>query len=279
MGATDSDHGSTGAAGHGDEPAADARLGTGLVMRAVTVMEAVIAEGRPVGPRALARTTGIDRSAVGRILQQLESMGMLRSTNGRYEPGPRLFSMGRMLSAQDSMAAAAASVLVDLVTRFDETSYVCMLHGNAAVFTYECQSSKPLRYVVELGKPVPLHAGAAGRGILLGLTEAEVIEVLGEDDLAPLTDQTICKVDDLLDLRRRDRELGYSISREERVEGGVAVAAPFFASGDRCQGSVTLTCPLSRFVDLDPAKVGEAVRAAAETLSARLGATGRPPAT
>ncbi len=250
----------------------DHRPAEGLLARATAVMEAVVSAGEPIGPRALARETGIDRSAVGRILQRLDGLGILVRTDGRYQPGPRLFGLGRMLSAVDTLPTAAASVLAGLVERFDETSYVCVLHGTSAVFMYECQSSKPLRYVVELGKPVPLHAGAAGRAILFGLPADEALAALGPDPLPSLTAKTICDVDALVTMRTEDAGRGYAVSREERVDGGVAVAAPFFDNRTRCQGSVVLTSPLSRFVDYDDAAIGDAVRVAAETLSARLGA-------
>lgn len=238
------------------------------------MIEAVVEAGRPIGPRALARITGIDRSAVGRILQQLDAIGVLIGGDGRYQPGPRLFMLGRTLSALDTLPSAAGSVLDELVSQFDETSYVCTLHGDSAVFVYECQSSKPLRYVVELGKPVPLHAGAAGRAILAGLPEPQARALLGSERLPALTEQTITDIGELLATRACDLRRGYSVSREERVEGGVAVAAPFFDNRNRCQGSVVLTCPLSRFVDSSESSIGEAVRLAAETLSARLGANG-----
>lgn len=243
-----------------------------LLDRTVLVIEAVVAANEPVGPRALARRTGVDRSAVGRILQHLVTLEMLVTKDGTYSPGPRLFMLGRVLSALDTLPTAAAAALATLVEAFDETSYVCMLRGRAAVFLYEHQSSKPLRYVVELGRPVPLYAGAAGRAILAGLSEQAAIDVMGDDPLTPLTEHTITNLPDLMARRASDREVGISISEGERVEGGAAIAAPIFDSAGLCQGSVVLTCPLSRFENYDRVAIGEAVRTAATTLSARLGA-------
>lgn len=248
----------------------------GLLARAATVMEAVAEAGEPIGPRALARATGIDRSAVGRILQQLTAIGILTGVDGRYSPGPRLFTIGRTLSALDTLPIAASSVLSGLVDEFDETSYVCLLHGNSAVFMYEQQSSKPLRYVVELGKPVPLHAGAAGRSILAGLPLKTAEELLSQTKLVALTTHTICEIETLLERRAEDLQQGYSVSREERVDGGVAVAAPFFDNMDRCHGSVVLTSPLSRFDGYDEPAIGAAVRVAADTLSSRMGSGNGP---
>jgi IclR family acetate operon transcriptional repressor len=249
-------------------------LAESLLARVISILEALVDAAEPVGPRALARSVEIDRSAVGRILQQLEALDVLTGENGKYEPGPRLFALGRSLSALDTLPAAATSVLSALVAEYDETSYVCVLHSGAAVFLYESQSSKPLRYVVDLGRPVPLHAGAAGRAILAGVSEESARELLEGAPLQELTGNTVSDIDSLLAMRALDVERGYSISVEERLEGGAAVAAPFFDGTGSCQGSIVLTAPLTRFASLDEAAVGSALQAAAGTLSSRLGATG-----
>jgi IclR family acetate operon transcriptional repressor len=241
--------------------------------RVVRVVEGLVDAGAPVGPRALARQTGIDRSAVGRILQQLALLGVLTRENGGYAPGPRLFALTRVLAASDTFPAAANAVLNDLVDRFDETCYVCVLHGDAVVFLHECQSSKPLRFVVDLGQPVALHAGAAGRAILAGLPRSEAEALIGTDPLERHTDQTFTDPAALLDMAADERKLGYTVSRGERVEGGLAIAAPFFDGSGACQGSIVFTSPLSRHDERLTATIGDAVAAAARTLSARLGAS------
>lgn len=240
--------------------------------RMILVLESLVDAGEPVGPRALARSTGIDRSAVGRILQQMVVLGVLIAEDGKYQPGPRLFALGRSLSAVDTLPTAASSVLASLVGEYDETSYVCVLHGRAVVFLYESQSSKPVRYVVDLGRPVPLYAGAAGRAILAGVAESTARELLGSGPLQKLTQNTVFDVDDLMVMRAADVSVGYSVSMEERVEGGAAVASPFFDSTGACQGSVVLTVPLTRFAEIDREQIGAALRTAAAVLSSRLGA-------
>lgn len=240
-----------------------------VLERAILVIEAVVDHAGPVGPRALARVTGIDRSAVGRILLQLSDLGVLERGDDGYTPGPRVFDLARVLGALDTLPAAAHAVLAGLVEEFDETCYLCVLHGDAAVFLYQEQSSKPLRYVADLGRPVPLHAGAAGRAILSGMTRSEAAALLSSVPLVELTPNTITDLERLLDLAESDGRRGWSVSEEERVEGGVAVAAPFFDRSGRVQGSVVFTSPIGRFGDSDV--IGKAVNDAASTLSARLG--------
>ena len=75
----------------------------------------------------------------------------------------------------------------------------------------------------------------------------------------------------MLEAARHDRERGYSVSYEERVPGGAAIAAPFFGSAGTCQGSLVYTSPVSRIENADVAEIGQAVAEAASALSARLG--------
>ncbi len=118
-----------------------------------------------------------------------------------------------------------------------------------------------------------MHAGASGRAILAGLPRDEAAALLKSVDLAPLTDATIVDTEELLRTAARDRTIGYTVSRGERVEGGLAIAAPFYDGTGTCQGSVVFTSPLSRHEEVNTATIGEAVAVAARTLSARLGAT------
>ncbi len=241
-----------------------------LTDRTFRVLEAAVDAGEPVGPRGLARITGIDRSAVGRILQQLSDLDVLERRDDGYVPGPRLFTLARVLEARDTLPVAIGPVLGGLVERFDETCYACAYHGGVAIFTHEVQSSKPLRFVVELGRPVPLHAGAAGRAILAGLDPEDVRSVLGEEPLPALTPATITDLDRILALAAEDRARGYTVSREERVVGGASIAAPFFDHAGRCHGSVVFTTPLSRLHDEKIGEIGSAVAESARALSIRL---------
>jgi DNA-binding IclR family transcriptional regulator len=249
-------------------------LGGTLTDRIIKIVESVVDAGEPVGPRGLARNTGIDRSAVGRILQQLGELDVLERRAEGYVPGPRLFVLGRILSALDTLPNAIRPLLGRLVAEFDETFYVCALHGEVAVFTHEIQSSKPLRFVVELGRPVPLHAGAAGRAILAGLSREEASVLIGKRPLPGLARNTITDPIELLEQALADRERGYAVSIEERVAGGASVAAPFFDHTNHCQGSVVFTAPLTRFEAERTGEIGRALAGAARELSNRLGYSG-----
>ncbi len=239
--------------------------------RSIRILEGVIAADAPVGPRELARRIGIDRSTVGRTLIRLADLGLLQRVGREYRPGSRLLGMSRALAVRDSLPNASVPILRELSQTYDETAYLCLRQGNQGLFVYDVPTTNPVRYVFDLGKPFPLYLGASGRAILSGLADDELEQVLDTLELLPATSNTITDRTELLRRIESDRLTGYSASISERVEGGSAVSAPFRDADGRCQGSITLTCPLSR---LDPKQVperGESVRVAAESLSIALG--------
>jgi IclR helix-turn-helix domain len=71
---------------------------------ALTLLEAVATHADGVGVREAARQTGIDRSAVSRILAQFEDLCYVEQNGARgvYTAGPGLFALVAALSERDS---------------------------------------------------------------------------------------------------------------------------------------------------------------------------------
>ena len=241
--------------------------------RLVRVLEALAAAPDGLGIRDTSRRTGLDKSALSRLLTQLEALEMVAKdeAQGRYQVGPRLFALSSALVARDSLSRAARPSLESLVRRFDETCYLATRHPDTFTFTTKVECNRPFRYVIELGSTAHLHAGAAGRAILSGMPEDEAREVLRTTELEQLTDRTVTDVERLLELVTQDRTRGWSFSHGERIEGATALAAPFFDAEGVCRGSVVFTRPAMRHTDDDLPVVAAAVTEAAAELSQRLG--------
>jgi DNA-binding IclR family transcriptional regulator len=251
----------------------EALVASGTAWRVVRVLEALAAAPDGLGIRDTSRQTGLDKSAVSRLLTQLKVLDMVTKdeARGRYHVGPRLFALSSALVARDSLSRAARPSLESLVRRFDETCYLATRHLDTFTFTTKVECNRPFRYVIQLGSTAHLHAGAAGRAILLGIPEDEAREILHTTELEQLTDRTITDVERLLELAAQDRARGWSFSHGERIEGATALAAPFFDAEGACRGSVVFTRPAMRHSDDDLPDVADAVTQAAAELSRRLG--------
>jgi DNA-binding IclR family transcriptional regulator len=237
------------------------------------VLEAVATADEGVGVRSLARDTGIDRSAISRLLRQLNELGVtVAGPNGRYGIGPRLYAIAGAVASRDELRKAARPYLEALAQRFNETSYLAVLEGGQVVYRDVIESSQPLRYVAPLGVPAPLHAGAAGRAILSGFRDEAFETWLREAQLIPVTPGTITSHERLRERRGADRAAGYSVSRGERVPGGAAVAAPFVDAAGWVRGSIVVTCPGDRLPSNRERTIGDALALMTRQLSGRLGA-------
>ncbi|CAN5357597.1 IclR family transcriptional regulator C-terminal domain-containing protein [soil metagenome] len=244
----------------------------GMLGRALTLLEIVSAHADGIGVREAARQTGIDRSAVSRILTQFEELGYVEQERERgvYAAGPNLFALVAGLIERDSLWKAAEPSLKALVGQFNETCYIAARVGDSLVFRGKVDCEHRIRYVIELGKPFPLVSGAAGTAIMAGLDEAESDRIL-EGNLPAYTPESITDAAEYRAQLRADRILGYTYSPGRWVRGGAGIAAPYFDASGRCAGAITLSCPADRLEDLHVQQVGEAVRDAAAALSRRLG--------
>lgn len=242
-------------------------------VRVVRLMELLAARSEGIGVREVSRDTGMDKSAVSRLLDQLTQLNIAEQlqVTGRYHAGPRLFALGATVHARDSLWQAAEPILRTLVARFNETCYLATCEGDYVVFRDKVDCDHYVRYVIDPGEHVPLHAGAGGRAVLIGMTPSQSDRVIAGLELTRLTDNTITDRSELMRQVAEDRQRGYSISLGERVQEGSAIAAPFFLSDGSCGGAVVFTCPALRFDARRVPEISEAVLGAGHALSARMG--------
>lgn len=244
-----------------------------VVSKIIPILEAVASAEDGIGVREISRRTGIDKSAVSRLLRQFEELGVVDQSDasGRFMVGPRLEAIGSMMRDRHSVWLHAEPILRRLSEQFDETCYLVVRDGQQARFRERIDSKQTIRYVIDEDEVSPLHAGAAGRAILAGMPDAEVEAYLASTSLERVTPRTVTAKAKIRDLADLDRGRGYTISMGERVEGGVGVAAPFFRADGYCMGAILWTCPSLRRTDDVVESAAVAVTTAARDLSSRLG--------
>lgn len=245
----------------------------GNVARVVRLLEAVATSDNNAGVRALARESGIDKSAVSRLLRQLTELDVLEQSDiaGRYHIGPRLFALARAVAGRDDLGRAAQPILERLVATYNETSYMAVRERNEVFFREKVECNQPIRYVIDERRPSPIHAGSAGRAILSALSDDEFERTLEALSLDPVTPHTITNASELRRRRAEDQQRGFTVSVAERSVGGCGVAAPFLGSDGRCLGSLVITMPQIRFYPANVDLWGAAMVDAARQLSQRLG--------
>src|SRR5258708_23200963 len=143
-------------------------------LRAVSVLEALVAAERPA---ALAELTGMVRlpkPTLYRMLGMLEAAGLVVREPGarRYAPGPRLAALGRNVMLNASLRAGRRAVLGRLVDEIGETCNFTMLDGPEVIYVDRVEAAWPLRMNLTSGSRVPLHCTASGKLLLAMLPKS-----------------------------------------------------------------------------------------------------------
>jgi DNA-binding IclR family transcriptional regulator len=233
--------------------------------RIITVLDTLITQHRDDGwgVRELAEVVGLSRSTVNRILQGLTERGLARvNANAAYSVGPRLRVLAKVLHDRHPLLRAAPDVM-DELSRAADATVMLAVHGprpDTAFIALLRRQPGPIRYHLEPGMELPLHAGAAGRAIL----SAVGIDVLGPD-LTRYSDDTDVDPAALTEAMQVARDAGYVISIGQHIPLAAGVAAPLQIP-PALHGSVSATRLRHDTTDADLDRLGPLVRKTADAL-------------
>ncbi|NMO03108.1 IclR family transcriptional regulator [Gordonia sp. TBRC 11910] len=195
-------------------------------LRLFGLLELIATKDQLFTLQGLVEETGIPKPTLHRMLQQLESGGLLvREHNGRfYGVGGRLRRMAENLLINDTHHGARHAVLRNLVDDLGETCNVTTLSGDEIVYLDRVETPEPLRITLRPGSRVPVHCSASGKIILAQFSPAQRRRLLEAAPLKRFTPKTVTDVDRLDDDLKQIRRDGYAIDDEEFLSGLVCVA-------------------------------------------------------
>lgn len=214
----------------------------------------------------LLKRVDLSRPTVYRLLDTLSAKGFLSAQGEpqRFKLGPAVGRLAHAWSSGMSYETVAQPMMRRLWERTQETVSLHLQEGAFRVCVAEIPSTQPLSFRRGVGYREQLSRGASGRSILAWLSvSAADLPSYGAESAAE------CKrVLKQLDQVRAD---GYATSRDELIQGAVAIAAPFFESGGRVVGSLGLFGPSARLSEALVKEYAALVADEARTLSAALG--------
>lgn len=241
------------------------------VERAAMVLKVLAEGGASMGVSQIAQATGLGKSTAHRLLASLA-----RADFVRVEPKSRQYSLGGGLLQLTAnwlggfgIRTVALPHLRALRQKTRETVSLNIRDGDCRVAIERLDTAHEVRFVVDLGRPVPLHVGATGKAILAFLPESEVNEALasaGVDGAACIRIR-----EDLQKIRR----VGAAISTGERVPGTRSISSPVFDSEAAVIASVSILSLESRLNEPDVANFQRMVVETAKNISSDLGFPGR----
>lgn len=243
------------------------------IEKTLAMLEAIAASDGGSGLAALSARVGVPKSTAHRILQILaESNYVVTDGKGSYHAGPALITMaGNVFGALQLTRPARAAVL-ELREKLGHTVHLAVRNGDRAIYIDKAEADRPYQMVSRVGMSIPLHCTAIGKAILAQLPLPETISVLSSGGLERRTPQTLATAGQVLADLEKVRERGYAVDDEENEAGVRCVGAAIFDSLGDVVGAVSISA-LVFLLTMDKVdEAGQAVRAAADKISATLGA-------
>ncbi|MGC8469083.1 MAG: IclR family transcriptional regulator [Acetobacteraceae bacterium] len=223
----------------------------------------------------LARQVGLPASTAHRLLTTLEQERYLR-----FDPLSRLWSVGVQAFVAGSayarsrgLVALARPHLRRLMEASEETVNLAADEEGVAVYLAQVECRQMMRAFTRPGSRVPLHCSGVGKALLAHASETHLARILHRHGMARLTVKTLTTPAALKQALAEARAQGYAVDDEEHALGLRCIAAPIFDEEGAAIAAVSASGPMVRIPDGRLPVLGRMVLAAAQAISAELGAS------
>jgi IclR family transcriptional regulator, acetate operon repressor len=224
----------------------------------------------------ISAATGLPRPTAHRILKTLAEHGFARvDGKGRYSAGPRVLTLAGRLLAHLDPAEEAGDTLRGLKAETGLTVHLGAYAGDEVVYIAKLEAPVPYQMPSRVGMSIRLHTTAIGKAILAALGDEEAARVCARTGLRPRTPKTLTDQQALIAQLNQIRERGYALDDEENETDIRCVGAAIYDHTDRVMGGVSLSWLAFSNPSRPVPELGARVVAAADAISARLGAPSR----
>ncbi len=205
--------------------------------------------GEPVTLGYVRSALGMPKSSTHRLLSELAALGIVRRTeDGRYSLGPRLLYWGEAAADTFDIRHVAEQPMRRLRDEIGESVHLYIRDHDTRICISAVEGRHELRPFIQLGRPLPLRAGAAGK-LLLAFADRDVqalelrraLEDAKANPNAPGT-----QLKDQLEQIRAER---WATSMGEREEGVSAGATAIVDSRDRVVAALCVSAPTTRLTE------------------------------
>ena len=237
--------------------------------RSLRLLARLAREGRALSLADLAADLGLPKGTAHRLCAQLLETGFIaRDINERdFVVGPALRKLSFDTLTHGTVRGLRHQVLTELVKEVGETCNFTTLDGASVLYLDRVEAPWPWRLTLEVGEHVPLHCTASGK-MFMALMPARQRELLiSELSLTAMTDATITSRAQLLQECESIARAGYSLDRQEFIDGLLALAVPVCDESGIMRAALAVHAPVSRLSAEQALQRLPALQAAAQRLS------------
>jgi DNA-binding IclR family transcriptional regulator len=250
-------------------PVRDATQPVGVLVKTIEVLRAMADSEDPMGPTEIAQRTGLDRSAVHRILATLARDRLVDrvDTGGVYQLGLGLAALGLVAARRLDFRRSARPHMEVLFGRFGETVNLGVLDAETVLYVDMLESRHSLRMAAVIGSRDALHTTALGKSMLAHMPEERLTAFVQRATFIPRTSTTLRTPDALLRELSKVRSQGYAIDNEENEIGAYCIGAPVFGLSGDVVGAISVSVPTARIDEQRKLELIDAVAEAGRGIS------------
>jgi DNA-binding IclR family transcriptional regulator len=242
------------------------------VQKAITLLRATAAAGDGASVSALARAAGLPRATALRLIQTMESEGLLLRVPeaDRVLLGPELLRLARRVDTATLLHEVARARLSELSEAVRETVTLSVVAPDGGLDLVD-QVVGPQHLVPRswLGQRFPLHASSSGK-LLLSTYDEQRLERFLRDPLPALTPHTITTKRALRAELDRIRAQGHATTVDELEEGLAGVSVGIYGELGALHGAINVSGLSQRLDETARARAVEHVRDIVDDIEAAL---------
>jgi len=205
--------------------------------------------GEPVTLGYVRSALAMPKSSTHRLLGELATLGIVRRTDdGRYSLGPRLLYWGEAAADTFDLRAVADQPMRRLRDELGESVHLYVREHDTRICIAAVEGRHVLRPFIQLGRPLPLRVGAAGK-LLLAFADREVQELELHRALADAPKMPNAPGARLLDQLQEILATRWATSVGEREDGVSAAATAIVDSRDRVVAALCISAPTTRLAE------------------------------
>ncbi|WP_223478288.1 IclR family transcriptional regulator domain-containing protein [Oricola indica] len=249
-------------------PPARTPAGTGLLTKAIDVLEMIAGRPGDIESSELAELTGIPKPTLYRILAALSARGLVRSDGHRhrYSLGYQIVEMAMNVWASSDLPILAATELRRLRDLSGETAYLAVMREGGVLSIARSEGAHTQRSAAQPGAVKPLHCTSQGKSILAYLPNDQRARLL-PSPLERMTEKTITDATLLKLELARIRNRGFAIDDEEILMGTRCVGAPILDKNGAPVAAISVAGPTFRMTMERAEFLGKEVAAVAQQVS------------
>ena len=215
----------------------------GTVGKALALLDAVAAYGRPVRFAEILADTALPKATLYRLLQTLVSQRMLAfdEASHTYALGARLIRLAHAAWQQTTLAPLARTHLDRLSETIGETVHLAKLDNGQVLYLDKRNARRPIPMFSDAGKIGPAYCTGVGKAMLAFLDDAALDKALAQQGWYPHTPHTHVSPATLRAELAEIRARGVAFDREEHEPTIICVAVPVRDEGGRPIGAISVT--------------------------------------